>query len=79
MAGESVRKFSVRKPTWISFRAGPQGGPGCRGERELGHTVAASSVERFALSGHLWKVGWGTGVISLLQVRDEQVSVVIMR
>lgn len=51
MACTSVRKFSVRKATWISFRARPQGGLGFRG-RELGHTEPASM--HFGLKDRLY-------------------------
>lgn len=54
---ESVRKFSVRKPTWISFRAGLQGGSGFRGER-AGETVAESV--RFRLKDSLYLAISGT-------------------
>ena len=74
LAVTSVRKFPVRKATWISFRAGPRGGLGCRG-RETGRggthsgSVSAFRAERLALSGHLWEVEGGGRVIPLPQVR----------
>lgn len=71
----SVRNFSTRKPSWISFRAGPV----CvGGDRELELTVAISV--RFQLKGWLYLTisgKWGRskcvcvggGVIPLPQVR----------
>lgn len=73
--------------TWISFRAGPQGGLGFRGERAgtLCGNLRAFSTERPALSGHLWEVegsGWWVREVERSPCPrwgDEQVSKVIMR
>lgn len=73
--------------TWISFRAGPQGGLGFRGERAgtLCGNLRAFSTERPALSGHLWEVegsGWWVREVEWSPCPrwgDEQVSKVIMR
>lgn len=67
-----------RKPSWIGFRAGSRGGPGCGGRQRAGthrRNLSAFSAQRVALSNHLWEVGekWVCvcvgGVIPLPQVR----------
>lgn len=52
-------KVLVRKPTWISYRAGLQRGLGCRGERAGTH----GGWKTCFIFGHLWEVGrgWGGG------------------
>lgn len=62
MAVVSVRKFSVRKPTWISFRAGLWGGLGYRGERVRTHSGSISAFHLkdllyLAISGRWIVVG----------------------
>lgn len=64
MAGKSVRKFSIRKSTWISFRAGPQGGLGYGG-RESWDTqwqrLQLKDLLYLAISGRWRVVGWRKG------------------
>lgn len=55
LTGTSVRKVSVRMAARMSFRAGPQGGLGSRGEREKG----GWEIQWLALSGHLLEVEGG--------------------
>lgn len=78
LAGASVRKFSSRKPTWISFRAASRGGLGLLGWRRE-HTSLWPTC--FQLKGWLYLAisGREGEWSSCPRWGDQQVSSVIMR